>query len=266
MQDLQTKNRSTFETFDQKKEVEKKSSQKTELIKNDRHKNEENIKAVPNRWWRPVLLFSFLAVALVLVKVFGLLDRLLELQGWIKEQGVFGYAIFTLIHIVAMIAVVPRSILAVAAGVLFGAVTGIIIVTISSFIGVIITFLIARYYARDVVSRWLLRSKKLNSLYHLTEKRGAIIVVITRLLTFSPSNLLNYCFGLTKIHISTYLFWSFLCMFPATVVYVLAADAVTKGLSEVQIPWLSVSIVVLILIIVFMIVHFSLLKLRKRES
>jgi len=55
-------------------------------------------------------------------------------------------------------------------------------------------------------------------------------------------------------------------MLPATVVYVLAADAVTKGISQVQIPWLSVSTVVIVLIIVFMIVHFSLLKLRKKEE
>ena len=227
---------------------------------------EENIEAVPRQWWRPILLFSVIAVVLVLEKVLGLVDRLLELQDWIKGQGVLGYVLFALIHIGAMIAAVPRAVLAVAAGVLFGAVAGIILVTICSVIGVCLTFLIARYFARDVVSRWLLRSEKLNRLYQLTEKRGAIIVVISRLLTFFPSNLLNYCFGLTKIHISSYLFWSFLCMLPATVVYVLAADAVTKGMSQVKIPWLSVSTVVMVLIIVFMIVHFSLLKLGNKEK
>ncbi|MGB2809770.1 MAG: TVP38/TMEM64 family protein [Sedimentisphaerales bacterium] len=240
------------------------SLEKTEQNKGTLQK--ENIEAVPRQWWRPILLFSVIAVVLVLAKVLGLMGRLLELQDWIKGQGVLGYVLFALIHIGAMIAAVPRAVLAVTAGVLFGAVAGIILVTICSVIGVCLTFLIARYFARDVVSRWLLRSEKLNRFYHLTEKRGAIIVVITRLLTFSPSNLLNYCFGLTKIHISTYLFWSFLCMLPATVVYVLAADAVTKGMSQVQIPWLSVSTVVMVLIIVFMVVHFSLLKLRKKEG
>jgi len=247
-----------------RKEEIKMSLEKTEQNKGTLQ--EENIEAVPRQWWRPILLFSVIAVVLVLAKVLGLMDRLLELQDWIKAKGVLGYVVFALIHIGAMIAAIPRSVLAVAAGVIFGVVAGIILVTISSVIGVCLTFLIARYFARDVVSRWLLRSEKLNRFYHLTEKRGAIIVVITRLLTFSPSNLLNYCFGLTKIHISTYLFWSFLCMLPATVVYVLAADAVTKGISQVQIPWLSVSAVVMVLIIVFMILHFSLLKLGNREK
>jgi uncharacterized membrane protein YdjX (TVP38/TMEM64 family) len=237
-------------------------SEKTKLNKNA--VAEENIDVMQRQWWRPILLFAFLAVVLVPVKVFGLVDHLFELQDWINEQGVFGYLVFVLVHIAAMIAVIPRSILAVAAGVLFGVVEGIVLVTISSIIGVCLTFLIARYFARDAVSRWLLRSEKLGRFYHFTEKRGAAIVVITRLLTFSPSNLLNYCFGLTKIHISTYLFWSFLCMLPATVVYVLAADAVTKGVSQVKIPWLSVSTVVMILVVLFMVLHFLLLKLGKK--
>jgi len=227
---------------------------------------EENIEAMSCQWWLPILLSSFLAFMLVLVKVLGLVDRLLELQDWIKAQGTPGYVTFALIHVGAMMAAIPRSALAITAGVLFGAVAGIILVTISSAIGVCLTFLIARYFARDAVSRWFLRSEKINRFYHLTEKRGAIIVVITRLLIFSPSNLLNYCFGLTKIHISTYLFWLLLCMLPATVVYILAAEAVTKDIPQVQIPWLSVSTVVMVLIIVFLIVHFSLLKLRNKEE
>ena len=239
-------------------------SERTE--QNNNTPQEENIKAVSGQLRRPILLFAFLAVLLVLVNVFGLVDHLLELQDWIKGQGVIGYLVFAIIHIAAMLAVIPRAVLAVAAGVFFGSVAGIILVTISSVIGVCLTFLIARYFARDTVSRCLLHSGKLRRFYHLTEKHGAIIVVITRLLTFSPSNFLNYCFGLTKIRVSTYLFWSFVCMFPATVVYVLAADAATKGISHVKIPWLSVSTVVIVMIIVFMILHFSLLKLGNKEE
>lgn len=226
----------------------------------------DNIEAISPQWWRPILLFSLLAVMMVTTNIFGFSDGLLELQDWIQGQGFLGYVIFVLIHIGAMIAAIPRSVFAVAAGVLFEAIVGIILVTISSFIGVIITFLIARYYAQGAVNRWLLRSERLNKLYNLTEKHGAIIIIITRLLTFSPSNLLNYCFGLTKIHISTYLFWSFLCMFPATIVYVLMADAAAKDVSQVRIPWLSIGAAVMVLIIVFTIVYLLLLKLRRKEE
>jgi uncharacterized membrane protein YdjX (TVP38/TMEM64 family) len=224
----------------------------------------DNIEAISPQWWRPVLLFSLLAVMMVTTNIFGFSDGILELQDWIQGQGFLGYVIFVLIHIVAMIVVLPRAILAVAAGVLFGAVEGIVLVTISSVAGVYLTFIIARYLARDAFRRLLFRSKKLSGLYYYTEKRGVIIVVIIRLLTFSPSNLLNYCFGLTNIRVSTYMFWSFLCMFPATIVYVLTADAATKGVSQVRIPWLSIGVTVTVLAIVFTVVYFLLVKLKRK--
>jgi uncharacterized membrane protein YdjX (TVP38/TMEM64 family) len=175
----------------------------------------DNIETVSPQWWRPILLFSFLAIVLVLARMFGFMDMLLKLQDWIKGQGFLGYIIFVLIHIGAMIAVMPRSILAVAAGVFFEPIEGIVLVTISSVIGVYLTFLIARYFARDAFRQWLLRSEKISRLYYYTEKQGAIIIVITRLITFSPSNLLNYCFGLTNIRTSTYMYVScnnYLCI------------------------------------------------------
>ena len=55
-------------------------------------------------------------------------------------------------------------------------------------------------------------------------------------------------------------------MIPATVVYVLAADAVTRGLSEVKIPWVSLSIVTTLLVIVFTVVYFVMIKLKNKEQ
>ncbi len=74
------------------------------------------------------------------------------------------------------------------------------------------------------------------------EEKGAVVLVATRLATFAPANLLNYAFGLTGIPFSTYMFWSFLCMFPVTVVYVIGADIVTKGIPHVHLPWVMVSV------------------------
>ncbi|PIX86577.1 MAG: hypothetical protein COZ32_02575, partial [Nitrospirae bacterium CG_4_10_14_3_um_filter_53_41] len=62
-------------------------------------------------------------------------------------------------------------------------------------------------------------------------------VALTRLVPLFPFNLLNYGFGLTKIPFKTYLFWSWLCMLPATVLFVIGTDAIVKGVSEGKIPW-----------------------------
>lgn len=216
--------------------------------------------------WRPVLLLSFLVVALVLAKVFGLVGRLVELQDWIKGLGTLGYVVFVFIHIGAMIAVIPRSMLAVIAGIFFGSVVGIILVTISAPIGASLTFLIARHFARDATARLLSRNEKSKKLYQLTEEHGAIIVAMVRLLLISPSCLLNYGFGLTKIRFFPYVFWSCLTMLPATVVYVIGADAITEGISQARIPWTLVSSVIIALIVMVILVCYALRKLRDKAK
>ncbi|MFH1883181.1 MAG: VTT domain-containing protein, partial [Planctomycetota bacterium] len=214
-------------------------------VEENKNIQQRNIKALVRELWRPVLLLSFLVVALVLAKVLGLVGRLVELQDWIKGLETLGYVVFVFIHIGAMIAVIPRSMLAVIAGIFFGSVVGIILVTISAPIGAGLTFLIARYFAQDATARLLSRNQKINKLYQLTEKHGAIIVAMVRLLLISPSCLLNYGFGLTKIRFFPYVFWSCLTMLPATVVYVIGADAITEGISQARIPWTLVSSVII---------------------
>ncbi len=161
-----------------------------------------------------------------------------------------------------MIAAVPRSVLAVIAGLFFGSAVGIILVSISAPVGAGLSFLIARYFAQDATARLLSRNKKINKFYQLTEERGAIIVAITRLLLISPSCLLNYGFGLTKIRFLPYIFWSSLTMLPATVFYVMGAHAITESISQARIPWILVGSVLIALIIMVILMDYALRKLR----
>lgn len=234
--------------------------------KENKNTQEESIKGMSGGWWRPFVLFSFIAALLILAKLFGLTGRLLELQDWIKGQGILGYVIFALIHIGAMIAAIPRTVLAVLAGVFFGSVVGIILVAVSAPIGAGVAFLIARYFARDAVAGLLSRSCKLKKLYQFIEQRGAIIVVVSRLFLILPCNFLNYAFGLTRIRFLTYFFWSFLCMLPATVFYVAGADTITKGISYMHIPWTLLSAVIISLIAIVIFANYAVIKLRNEKK
>ncbi len=55
-------------------------------VEENKNIQQRNIKALGRELWRPVLLLSFLVVALVLAQVFGLVGRLVELQDWIKGE------------------------------------------------------------------------------------------------------------------------------------------------------------------------------------
>jgi len=188
--------------------------------------------------WRPVALLLAIVTILILFKVFELGGRIGEVRHWIYGLGAWGPVVFVVLYAAAVVAALPGSVLTVAAGALFGSITGIICVSIASTLGAGLAFLIARYFAREATARWLSGNEKFRRLDELTEERGAIIVAFTRLVPLFPFNLLNYGFGLTRVHFWTYVFWSWLCMLPATVLYVVGADAVFKSIAEKEIPWI----------------------------
>jgi uncharacterized membrane protein YdjX (TVP38/TMEM64 family) len=89
-------------------------------------------------------------------------------------------------------------------------------------------------FCPNAVVNWLSRSDKFQKLDRLTEDHGAIIVALTRLVPISPFNLLNYGFGLTKVPFWTYVFWSWVCTLPGTILHVVGADAVTEAFAAGQ--------------------------------
>ncbi|PIS36022.1 MAG: hypothetical protein COT35_13375 [Nitrospirae bacterium CG08_land_8_20_14_0_20_52_24] len=194
-------------------------------------------KSKAKAWWKPVVLMGALVLVVMLARIFGIGDRLGDLRGWIRGLGAWGPAVFVLLYIAAVVAAIPGSAITVAAGALFGSAAGIILVSLGSTIGAGLCFLIARFFARDAAAKWLSSNEKFRKLDQMTEQHGAIIVALTRLVPLFPFNLLNYGFGLTKIPFKTYLFWSWLCMLPATVLFVIGTDAIVKGVSEGKIPW-----------------------------
>lgn len=218
------------------------------------------------RWWRPLLFFVVLAALAIAAPALGLGQRLAELRGWIEGLGPLGPLVFALVYAVATVAAVPASLLTVAAGAMFGSAVGIATVIVGATVGAAAAFAIARWLARDAVAGWLARSEKFARLDALTERHGAIIVALTRLLPIFPFNLLNYGFGLTRVRFGTYVLWSFLCMLPGTALYVVGADAVTRGLAEGRIPWGLVGALAAVLLVLLIVVRRARRLLAAREA
>jgi uncharacterized membrane protein YdjX (TVP38/TMEM64 family) len=215
-----------------------------------------------NNLWRPIIFIILLAVAIILLRFWGVGEKLTDLRAWIGGLGSWGPLVFVLIYIIAVVLALPGSAITIAGAALFGSVWGVVLVSIASTIGASIGFLISRYLARDFVVRKFSQNEKFKKLDHLTKEHGAIIVAITRLVPLFPFNFLNYGFGLTGVRFWTYVFWSWLCMLPGTVLYVVGTDAIISGLTEGRIPW---SLVIVILIVV-MVLAFLVYWARKKLS
>jgi uncharacterized membrane protein YdjX (TVP38/TMEM64 family) len=216
-------------------------------------------------WLRPLL---FLALVIVIVVVGRSLElgRLVDdLQSWIRSFGSAGPLVFILVYMAAVVAAIPGVALTVLAGALFGSFLGVVVVSAGSTLGAALAFLIARYLMRETVARWLGNNPVFRRLDQLTEVHGAGIVALTRLVPVFPFNLLNYGFGLTRVPFRTYLIWSWLCMLPATVLYVVGTDTVVRAVAEGSVPWTLAGVLAAAGVLVALLVRYARKRLREKE-
>ena len=217
-------------------------------------------------WWKPVVLIIVIVTLFVIMNLYGFGQDIEELQHWIQAQGVWGPVAFFIIYLGAVIATIPGTIFGVIAGGLFGSLVGVILISVSSTVGASICFLIARYFARDTVARWLSKNKTMKRLDELTENQGMMIVGLTRLIPLFPFTLLNYGFGLTKVSFKTYVFWSWLCMLPGTIIVVVGTDALTQGLTQGRVPWELLGVLFVTIFALALIVWYSRRRLNKKRK
>lgn len=151
-------------------------------------------------------------------------------------------AIFFLIYVVTTAASLPGAlILTLAAGALFGVVTGTIIVSFASSIGATIAFLSSRYLFRDAVkSRF---GDRLKAIDRGVEKDGPFYLLTLRLVPVFPFFLINLLMGLTAIKARTFYIVSQIGMLLGTLVYVNAGTQLAniEQVSDIGSPGLLLS-------------------------
>jgi len=215
--------------------------------------------------WKLILFAAIVLSMILLARLFGLGERLQELREWIATMGNLGMVAYVGLYIVAVVAAVPGLPISIAGAAIFGSLKGVILVSIGSTLGASLAFLIARYLARDAIYRRLSGNEKFQRLDRLTEKHGAMIVAITRLVPLFPFNLLNYGFGLTRVPFPTYAFWSWLCMLPGTIVYLVGTDAIITAVTTGEVPWIIVGVFIAALAVVIGAVRFASGRLKEKE-
>lgn len=202
--------------------------------------------ATGKRYLKPLLLFIFLASVFFLLRYLGGVEKFQQACKNLECLGKWAPFGFIGLYVAAVTLAVPGSALTAMAGVLFGSFYGVIYVSIASTAGAALTFLISRYLARDYVYDRLSKKESFRKLDSMTEKYGAVLVAVVRLIPVFPFSLVNYGFGLTRVHFGVYVFFSWLCMIPGTILYVAGGDAVKRAVAEGRIPWKLLIVIVLV--------------------
>lgn len=124
---------------------------------------------------------------------------------------------FLALHVAASLFFVPRTVMALAAGLLFGMWWGIVWAGLGSFAGALAGFLVARYIHAGFVRR--AESARLRALTAHVERGGWRMVAMVRLVPVIPHSLTNYALGLTRLRLGAYGIGSLLGQLPLTIAY-----------------------------------------------
>lgn len=161
-----------------------------------------------------------LLVAVVIALVTLPINDWLELAAvWIEDNALLGRFLFVAGAVLLTTLMVPGSIIMLSGGFLFGLQLGLPLVSISIGLGALAGGLISRTLARDWLAARFENDPRFKAIDRAVEKKGFLIVFLSRLSLLMPYNLLNLLYGLSGISLSRMALASWLGMTPAVILY-----------------------------------------------
>jgi len=176
----------------------------------------------------------------------GIKQLVTQWEAFYADNPVMVIAGFFAAYVAVTAASLPgAAIMTLAAGALFGVVTGTILVSFASTLGATLAFLSSRYVLRDTIeARFGERLKAINA---GMERDGAFYLFSLRMIPAFPFFVVNLVMGLTRIRTLTYIWVSQIGMLLGTVVYVNAGTQLARieSLSGIASPGVLGSFVLL---------------------
>jgi len=168
-------------------------------------------------WAKLALGLLAVAALIVLGKYAG--GRIEEFRVWIASLGAIGPIVFIAGYALGVVAFLPGAALTLAGGGIFGVVEGTAIVFTAAVLGSTLSFLIARYVARDFVAARIAGNAQFAAIDRAIGQQGRKIVFLLRLSPVFPFSLGNYALGLTRVSLGDYVLGA-AGMLPGTFLYV----------------------------------------------
>lgn len=166
-------------------------------------------------------IFFLIAVLITLIgKFYFTAKNLTEFITYLQSFGPWGYFVFFLLYAVLATLSFPTTPLTILAGVMFSYLWGVTICIFSANVAAAGAFLLARYFARDSVTRYLARVKNAEQILSLVKRESVKLVILLRLNPFIPASIKNYGFGITPVSFRKYVIASFIGQIPLILIYV----------------------------------------------
>lgn len=170
--------------------------------------------------WKLVAFLALGAVALFAAyRYLPLAEWIGAFQDWVRGYGAFGVVIFVVVYALTTFALVPGSLLTLAAGVIWG-LWAFPIVVAAATLGSALSFLAARYALFDRVQEKVKAYPRFLAVNEAIRDEGWRVVALLRLSPALPFSLQNWFLGVTPVG-----FWpaqvaTFFGIMPGTLLYI----------------------------------------------
>lgn len=166
-----------------------------------------------------IIFLILIAIAIFLNFQFDIIDnydieKLSQFNHWIQSWGWLAPGLFVLIYGFAQVIFLPNPFFMIVAGLAFGPILGIGAVIGGFTLGASLSFLIARYLAKDTAEYWLEKRDIATNFKQWFDEHGYRLLIMTRSIPIIPVNLQNYTYGLTDIRFLTYIMLSIIATMP----------------------------------------------------
>lgn len=149
-------------------------------------------------------------------------------QHAVRTAGVWAPALFVLLQVVVTVTPVPRTVFSVAAGVLFGSVTGAALAVLATVGAAVVAFWLVRLGTARLAARHADR-RAVAWVRSRLDRNGTLAVISLRLVPMVPFAAMNYASAMSGVRFVPYLLGTAVGVLPGTVAVVVLGDAAVGG-------------------------------------
>lgn len=192
-------------------------------------------------WFKVILIVFIIGIIFLTLRFFDIDFSKVseeEFKHWVESLGAYGPVIYIIAYLLRPLIFFPAGVLSATAGVIWGPALGFFYLQIAANLSSTVEFLIARYFARGAVEKFL--KGKMANLDKKIEKRGFLTVLLIRLIPNVAWDIQNLSLGLTKVKFRDYFFATLIGIMPGTFAFVFFGSSLIKALFNPKNIWMII--------------------------
>ncbi len=155
-------------------------------------------------------------------------ELVVEALTWLKQHPLF----YALILVLATAVMFPPFVIIIFGGYLYGATQGVFISSLAYLVGAVASFYIGRYFGQAMVARVSARRPSVHALNLAVERKGLVMVLLSRLALILPYNLLNIVLGASRVSLKNYIIGTWIGTLPIIIINSILGES-APGLMEI---------------------------------